>query len=65
MSPMYDSGQIPQKTGNWTSPSFDRGIVREELQCIIPGYRRYEFGQDMVATDPVMVIFAVSLSQDG
>jgi len=47
-----------------TSPSFGRGIVREELQGIILGYRRYEFGQDMVATDPVIVMCVVSLSQD-
>jgi len=47
------------------SPSFGRGIVKEELQSIMPVYRRYEFGQDRVATSPVMAICVVSFSQDG
>ena len=51
--------------GLGNSPSFGRGIVKEELQGIIPVYCRYEFGQDRVATSPVMAICVVSFSQDG
>jgi len=42
-----------EKAGIGLSPSFDRDIVKEELQGIIPVYRRYEFGQGMGATNPV------------
>jgi hypothetical protein len=47
------------------SSSLDLSIVEEEQQRIIPVYRRYKSGRDILTIEPAIAICLALLSQDG